>query len=160
MAKMNSHADPAMVEAFYDASERGARVDLIVRSICCLRPGVAGMSERVAVRSILGRYLEHSRIFRFANGGGEGEPAHFMGSADLMPRNLDRRVEVLLAVEHPAQRARLDDVLAQCLAADAPRWELGADASWTRLVPDRAVHSQRRLHDVLQQAHRRTAERT
>jgi polyphosphate kinase len=159
VAKVNSLADPAIVEAFYDASERGARVDLIVRSICCLRPGVPGMSERVTVRSILGRYLEHSRIFRFANGAGTGEPAHYMGSADLMPRNLDRRVEVLLAVERPAQRARLDEVLAQCLAADAPRWELDADASWTRLVPDAAAHSQRRLHDALQQAHRRTVER-
>ena len=159
VAKMNSLADPAVVEALYEAATNGARVDLIVRSICCLRPGVPGMSERITVRSILGRYLEHSRIFRFANGVGDDEPAYYIGSADLMPRNLDRRVEVLLSVDDGAQRARLDDLLAHCLADDVPRWELGPDAVWVRHVADPAEHSQRRLHDALVQANRRVIER-
>jgi polyphosphate kinase len=155
VAKMNALADPAVVEALYAASAAGARVDLVVRSICCLLPCVAGMSERVAVRSILGRYLEHSRIYRFANGNGPDEPAYWVGSADLMPRNLDRRVEVLLAIDDPAQRARLDEILDQDLAADVPRWELGPDAVWTRVVPDARLHSQRRLHDLGVRANRR-----
>lgn len=133
--KMNSLVDVEMIEALYAASQAGVDVDLIVRGICCLIPGVPGMSERIRVRSIVGRYLEHSRIYRFANGSGPGEPRHLIGSADLMPRNLDRRVEALLPVLDPGLQARLDEVLEINLTDDAIAWTLGADGTWARVEP-------------------------
>ncbi|HLT16582.1 MAG TPA: RNA degradosome polyphosphate kinase [Acidimicrobiales bacterium] len=133
--KMNSLVDVEMIEALYAASQAGVDVDLIVRGICCLIPGVPGMSERIRVRSIVGRYLEHSRIYRFANGSGPGEPRHLIGSADLMPRNLDRRVEALLPVLDPELQARLDEVLEINLTDDAIAWTLGADGTWARVEP-------------------------
>src|SRR5690606_3304265 len=117
-------------EALYDASRAGTRVELVVRGICTLRPGVPGQSETIHVRSIVGRYLEHSRIFRF------GTPArgvdHLIGSGDLMPRNLDRRVEAIAPIEGPELRSRLDEVLDTLLADDVLAWELGADGAWSR----------------------------
>ena len=130
--KMNSLADPEMVEALYDASQAGVEIDLIVRAICCLRPGVAGMSETIRVRSLIGRYLEHSRIYYFGNGEGIGAPAYYIGSADLMPRNLNRRIEALVAVVDPDLRHRLDQVLEFNLKDDALAWDLMADGSWQR----------------------------
>jgi polyphosphate kinase len=132
--KMNSLVDAEMVEALYAASDAGVQVDLIVRGICCLRPGVPGMSEHIRVRSVVGRFLEHSRIFHFANGNGAGRPGYWFGSADLMPRNLDRRVEAVIPVDQPHLQRRLQQVLDVNLADDELAWELLQDGSW-RKVP-------------------------
>ena len=131
--KMNSLADPEMVEALYEASQAGVEVDLIVRAICCLRPGVPDMSDTIRVRSLIGRYLEHSRIYYFANGEDVGVPAYYIGSADLMPRNLNRRIEALVAVVNPGLRQRLDQVLEFNLKDDELAWDLMADGSWQRV---------------------------
>jgi polyphosphate kinase len=131
--KVNSIGDADIIEALYDASQAGVRIDLVVRGISCLRAGVEGLSENIHVRSILGRYLEHSRIYRFAHGDVDDEPLFLIGSADVMPRNLDRRVEVLVPIEHPKHRDWLDQVLAFLLADDVVRWELQPDDTWTRI---------------------------
>jgi polyphosphate kinase len=133
VAKMNSLSDPAMIDAFYDAGRAGVEIDLVVRGICCLRPGVPGLSENIRVRSIVGRYLEHSRIYRFANGAGTGRPLHLIGSADLMTRNISRRVEALAPVEARALQSRLDEILEINLADDQLAWSLGAEGRWTRV---------------------------
>jgi len=130
--KVNSIGDAELIEALYDASRAGVRIDLVVRGISCLRAGVEGLSEHIRVRSILGRYLEHSRIYRFAHGDVDDEPLYLIGSADVMPRNLDRRVEVLVPIEHPKHRDWLDQVLAFALAPDVVRWELQPDDTWSR----------------------------
>jgi polyphosphate kinase len=133
MIKVNGLQDPDMIDALYDAARAGVKIDLLVRSICCLRPGVPGLSERVRVRSVVGRFLEHSRIFRF---GSEARGRrYYLGSADLMTRNLDRRVEVLVPVEDPALRARLDRILDVNFDANARAWELEASGRWQR-VPE------------------------
>jgi polyphosphate kinase len=150
-AKMNSLSDVAMIDALYAASEAGVEIDLIVRGLCCLVPGVPGQSERIRVRSIVGRYLEHSRIFRFANGGGPGVPRYLIGSADLMPRNLDHRVEALVPVEDPALQARLEEVLAVNLADDTLAWTLGPDGTWTRAPRGGTVDTHERLQVVAAQ---------
>jgi polyphosphate kinase len=108
------------------------RVELNVRGICCLRPGVAGVSENVRVSSIVGRFLEHSRIYAFWRG---GETRLLMGSADLMPRNLDSRVELVTPVEDPTLQAELLDVLERSLADNSNAWQLDADGRWRRLSP-------------------------
>ena len=128
--KVNSLSDAAIIEALYAASSAGAEIDLIVRGICCLRPGVEGMSERIRVRSIVGRFLEHSRIFRF--GTAERGLEYWIGSADLMSRNLDARVEALVPVDAPALQRRLERILATHLDPDARAWELAPDGSWKR----------------------------
>ena len=133
--KMNSLADADMVEALYEASQAGVDIDLIVRAICCLRPGVPGMSDTIRVRSLIGRYLEHSRIYYFGNGEGIGAPAYYIGSADLMPRNLNRRIEALVAVVNPDLRQRLDQVLEINLKDDTLAWDLLPDATWQRVPP-------------------------
>jgi polyphosphate kinase len=132
--KMNSLVDPEMIAALYAASQAGVQIDLITRGICCLRPGIAGLSEHIRVRSILGRYLEHSRMFRFGHGNGD-QPLFLIGSADLMERNLDRRVEVLAPVVHPKHQAWLDQVLAFLLDDDVVRFELDGDGAWHRRGP-------------------------
>ena len=131
--KMNSLVDPAFIDLLQLASQGGVEIDLIVRGICCLRPGVPGVSDRVRVRSIVGRYLEHSRLYYFANGRGPGLPEYLIGSADLMPRNLDRRIEALVPVLDPSLQSRLDDILAINLADDVLAWTLAADGVWTRV---------------------------
>ncbi|MPY92077.1 MAG: polyphosphate kinase 1 [Acidimicrobiia bacterium] len=132
--KMNSLVDPSTIEALYEASEAGVDIDLIIRGICCLVPGVPGQSERIRVRSLVGRYLEHSRIYHFANGDGPGRSAWYIGSADLMPRNLDRRVEALVPVVEPSLQARLREVIDVNLVDDTLAWRLGADGSWSRVA--------------------------
>jgi polyphosphate kinase len=133
-AKLNSVADPAMIEALYAASQAGVRIRLVVRGLCCLRPGVPDMSASVEVRSILGRYLEHSRIHRFGHGDGD-QPLFLIGSADWMPRNLDRRVEVLVPVLHPKHQAWLEQVLTFELADDVVHHALRPDGTWERRGP-------------------------
>lgn len=130
--KMNSLVDTAMIERLYKASAAGVEIDLIVRGICCLRPQVPGLSENIRVRSIVGRYLEHSRIYHFANGGGPNKGKTYIGSADLMRRNLDHRVEVLLEVDDPAIELRLAEVLEANLADDSLAWLLDGEGVWTR----------------------------
>jgi polyphosphate kinase len=127
--KLNSLVDGEMIDALYAASQAGVRIDLIIRGICCLRPGVPGLSDNIVVRSIVGRYLEHARIYRFSHGD-DGGPAYYIGSADLMPRNLDRRVEALAPVEAPELRAQLDEIIDVNLADDALAWTLAPDSTW------------------------------
>ena len=146
--KMNSLVDSELIDELYAASQAGVEIDLIVRGICCLTPGVPGLSETIRVRSIVGRYLEHSRIYRFANGDGPGRPRVLIGSADLMPRNLDRRVEVLTPVVEPVLQARLDEVLEVELADDVLAWSMGPDGRWTRAAPGGSVETHARLQEL------------
>jgi polyphosphate kinase len=132
--KMNSLVDQPVIEALYEASQAGVRVDLIIRGICCLLPGVPGMSENIRVRSIVGRFLEHSRVWRFSNAFGDGKPGHFIGSADMMPRNLDRRIEAVVQVDSPALRKELDGIIAALMADTAQAWALESDGTWHRLA--------------------------
>ena len=144
--KVNGLQDPDMIDALYEASRAGVMIDLLVRSVCCLRPGVPGLSETIRVRSVVGRVLEHSRIFRF---GSEARGRrHLIGSADLMTRNLDRRVEVLTPVDDPALRARLDEILAVNLDLAARSWELGPDGRWTRQPESGGFSPQERLQEL------------
>lgn len=131
--KMNSLVDQPIIDALYKASQAGVTIDLIIRGICCLRPGVQGLSENIRVRSIVGRFLEHSRIWFFANGAGAGEGRHFIGSADMMPRNLDRRIEAITPVDDPKLAKRLDTVLDWLLADTELAWQLESSGQWTRL---------------------------
>ena len=108
VAKMNSLCDPGIIAALYEASASGVKIDLIVRGICCLRVGIPGVSENISVRSIVGNFLEHSRIFYFYN---DGNPEVFMGSADWMPRNLDKRVEITFPVEDPELKKKIKNIL-------------------------------------------------
>jgi len=127
---------------------------LVVRGMCSLRPGVPGLSENITVRSVIGRYLEHSRIYRFANGNGEGRPLYLIGSADMMERNLDRRVEVLTPLRDRGHRARIDSILEELLSDDAVAWELDSSGEWHRLGEANAPHPQARLYRLNQRARR------
>ncbi len=146
--KMNSLVDPQLIDRLYEASQAGVEIDLIVRGICCLRPGVPGLSERIRVRSVIGRYLEHSRIYRFANGSAPGEPVVFIGSADLMPRNLDRRIEALVPVTDPSLARRVDELLEVELADDTLAWTLGGDGTWTHVPQGRTVDTHLRFQEL------------
>ena len=155
--KMNSLVDPDLIDALYAASQAGVEIDLVVRGMVCLRPGVPGLSETIRVRSIVGRFLEHSRIYKFANGGGSGAPIYLIGSADWMPRNLDRRVEALMIVEDPEHEGRLQEILDVNLADDVLAWELRPDASWQRVRPagGGSVDTHLRLQELALARHRR-----
>ncbi len=131
-AKMNSLVDPEIIQNLYEASQAGVEIDLIVRGICCLRPGVPGVSDRIRVISIVGRFLEHSRIFYFANDGNE---ELYFGSADWMPRNFDRRVEVVTPIEDRRLHAGVCAVLETCLADNRQAWDLATDGTYTQRKP-------------------------
>lgn len=127
--KVNSIVDEVLIDGLYRASQAGVPVDVVVRGICAIRPGVPGLSENIAVRSILGRFLEHSRIFWF---GGGGDPAVYLGSADMMHRNLDRRVEALVRLRDPGHIAELDELLTLSADPATASWQLNCDGRWTR----------------------------
>jgi polyphosphate kinase len=126
---VNSIVDEGIIDALYRASQAGVPVEVWVRGICALKPGVEGMSENIRVRSILGRYLEHSRIFMFEN---DGDPQVFIGSADMMHRNLDRRVEALVRIAEPSHLVELADLIDLAFAETTSRWDLGSDGRWVR----------------------------
>jgi polyphosphate kinase len=126
--KLNSLVDERIIDALYDASTAGVPVELLIRGICALRPGVPGLSETIRVRSIVGRFLEHSRVMSFEN---DGDAEFWIGSADLMHRNLDRRVEVLLRVCDPAARRQLAGMFDDAMDPAVRSWQLGGDGAWT-----------------------------
>ncbi len=142
--KANGLDDVAVIDALYRASQAGVPIDLIVRGICCLRPGVPGLSETVRVRSIVGRYLEHSRILRFGGGAG-GQASYFIGSADLRRRNLDRRVEAMIPVEDADAIAQLEEVIQLNLDDDTHSWALEPDGVWSRIPTVIGISAQRSL---------------
>jgi polyphosphate kinase len=136
--KMNSLVDRQIIRALYEASGAGVPIDLNVRGICCLLPGIPGVSETINVVSVVGRFLEHSRIYSFHRG---DEHVYYIGSADLMPRNLDKRVELLVPIEAPELQGELDDTLERCLADDTDAWVLHANGHWERRQgATRSVH--------------------
>ncbi len=132
IAKMNSVVDEQIIEALYEASRAGAEIDLVIRGVCCLRPGVVGVSERIRVISIVGRFLEHSRVFYFANA---GEPEYYLGSADWMTRNFDRRVEAITPVDDVLLHAKLESLLSVCLSDNREAWDLAAGGTYTQRTP-------------------------
>jgi polyphosphate kinase len=149
--KVNNLIDQEIIDALYSASQSGAQIDLLVRSMCSLRPGVPGLSERIRVRSIVGQFLEHSRIFSFGNG---GRPEYYLGSSDLMPRNLDRRVEAVVPVTDSKLRQRLQQILDVSLADDLLAWELGPDGAWHHVPTIRGLNSHNRFKELaLESAH-------
>jgi polyphosphate kinase len=143
--KVNNLIDPEIIEALYTASQAGAKIDLIIRGMCSLRPGVAGLSERIKVRSIVGRFLEHSRVFVFGNG---ADAEYYLGSSDLMPRNLDRRVEAVVPVSDPKLRQRLSQILEIVLADDVLAWELCPDGAWQRVPTVKGLNSHKRFQEL------------
>jgi polyphosphate kinase len=171
--KMNNLVDPGIIDALYSASQAGVAINLVIRGICCLRPGVPGLSENITVRSIVGRYLEHSRIYFFGQDGEKGPAwrapanhegatppdgdwpvvehsvpdggAYYIGSADMMPRNLDRRVEAIVPVFDHENCQRLREILDVELADDALAWELHGDGTWSKLAPVTGNNAQDRF---------------
>jgi polyphosphate kinase len=141
--KMNSLVDADLIDTLYEASQSGVRIDLLVRGICCLRPGVPGLSETIRARSVVGRFLEHSRIYRFGSDARGHD--YLIGSADWMPRNLDRRVEALTPVEDPALQERLSEILQVGLEDDELAWELDPDGAWRKVASTRGVDTHRVL---------------
>jgi polyphosphate kinase len=143
--KVNSLVDEEVIDALYRASQAGVEIDLIIRGICTLRPGVPGLSDNIRVRSILGRFLEHSRVFRFGN---DGDPEVWIGSADLMHRNLDRRVEALVRVTDATALAELEGVLALSMSDQTSAFELAPDGTW-QLPPPDGDHPRQHLQSAL-----------
>ena len=155
--KMNALTDPAIIDELYAASQLGARIELVVRGICSLRPGVKGLSENITVRSILGTFLEHSRLYQFER---EDGSCWLVGSADLMPRNLDNRLELVVPIENERLRSRLSGIFDTLLADNTDAWELKEDGTWRRLHPgkgERARGSQEALMRSAARPRRRAA---
>jgi polyphosphate kinase len=152
--KLNNLVDPGIIDALYRASQAGVRIDLVVRAICCLRPGVPGLSDRIQVRSIVGRWLEHSRIYYFGADGGH----YLFGSADMMERNLDRRVEAILPVTAPEMRSRLQEILDLALADDTRAWRLDAQGTWHKVPTADGVTAQQALQELAISRSRRRRE--
>ena len=150
IAKMNALVDPDIIAALYEASGAGVPIDLIVRGICCLRPGLPGVSETIRVISIVGRFLEHSRAFYFLNGGDEEV---YIGSADWMPRNLERRIEAVTPIEAPADRQTLRDLLLLMWEDNRQAWDLGPDGSYEQRRPP-GPETERATHRLLIEARR------
>jgi polyphosphate kinase len=142
--KLNNLSDAGLIDALYAASQAGVEIDLIVRGICCLRPGVPGLSERIRVRSILGRFLEHSRIFRF--GSAARGLRYYIGSADLMGRNLDKRIEVVAPIQDPALAERVEEIL-DLLLDDGGAWELDGNGTWLHGSSRTGPETQRALRE-------------
>jgi polyphosphate kinase len=158
LAKMNALVDPAIMRALFEASCAGVSVDLIVRGICCLRPGIQAVSDNIRVISIIGRFLEHSRAFYFLNGGAEEV---YIGSADWMPRNLDRRIEAVVPVEDPAHRQTIRDLLRLMWQDNRQAWELRPDGSYVQrhaLSPDSELATHRMLVESYRESGRPTGE--
>ena len=153
--KVNSVVDERTIDALYRASQAGVKVDMVVRGICALRPGVPGLSENIRVRSILGRFLEHSRIYAFSGG---GEPLVYIGSADLMHRNLDRRIEALITIAEEDQREALIENIDLAMSEDFSSWALEHDGTWTRrcTAPDGTRLTDLQATYILRQPKRRT----
>lgn len=154
IAKMNSLVDPQIITKLYEASQAGVQIDLIVRGMCCLRPGIKNVSDNIRVISIIGRYLEHSRIFYFQNNGAEDL---YIGSADWMPRNLDRRVEAVTPVEDPDLAKDLQEILSIMLSDNRQAWELRSDGSYVQRRPGQG-EPERSAHKLLTEMARRAAE--
>jgi len=155
--KVNHLVDPGIVDELYAASHAGAEVDVIARSTCALRPNVEGLSENIRVRSIVGRFLEHSRVFAFEAG---KRATTYVGSADLMQRNLDHRIEVLVPVESVRARQEVHAILDSALADNTNAWLLGPDGSWTRAAPGKSdkrhSHHAAMIRRAAERARRRT----
>jgi polyphosphate kinase len=144
--KVNNLVDSEVIDALYRASQAGAQIDLIVRGICCLKPGVPGLSEGIRVRSLVGHYLEHSRIFRF---GGAADPHVLIGSSDLMPRNLDRRVEAVVPVTDPELNKQIGQFLELELTDDTLAWELAADGTWSKVAAETGINTQKLMQRAI-----------
>jgi polyphosphate kinase len=144
IAKMNALVDTQVIDALYAAAQSGVRIDLIVRGICCLRPLVPGLSANIRVLSIIGRFLEHSRLYYFANG---GAAEYYVGSADWMPRNFDRRVEAVAPIEKASLHERLGALFQLYLADQRQGWELRSDGRWVQRVPSHPLPGS---HELLQ----------
>jgi polyphosphate kinase len=142
---MNALVDPDIIAALYEASRAGVTVDLIVRGICCLRPGLPGVSENIRVISIIGRFLEHSRAFCFLNGGAEEV---YIGSADWMPRNLDRRIECVLPIDNHAHRQTIRNVLELMWTDNRQAWELAPEGTYEQRNPP-TPEAERATHRIL-----------
>lgn len=150
VAKMNAVVDPEIIALLYEASRAGVRIDLLVRGICCLRPGLPGLSENIRVVSVIGRFLEHSRVWYFTNG---GHPEVYISSADWMQRNLDRRIEAAVPLESPAHRETVRELLELMWSDNRQAWELRADGVWEQRMPgEREVATHRALVDFYREA--------
>ena len=154
IAKMNSLVDPEIIQTLYQASQAGVSIDLIIRGICCLAPGVAGVSDNIRVISIIGRFLEHSRIFYFHNGGNE---QFYIGSADWMPRNLDRRVEAVAPILAPHLRRDLTELLDICLTDNRQAWEMQPDGTYVQRQPQKNQPERSTHEQLMEQAKGKTA---
>ena len=152
--KLNSLTDPTLIDELYAASIAGAKIEIVARTLCTLVPGVSGLSENIEVRSVLGRFLEHSRVYSFEAG---ERHAVYIGSADLMPRNLDHRIEVLAPIEHAPHREELLTAIELLMKDTTGAWRLHSDGSWERLRPDKADKPRSAQLSLARRARRRAA---